>query len=65
MFLCFVAMNSVLMNDVLNNGVDRHDFCELVGLEVIYTIIIWKYSIISIYEKNFVNLMILVFNDRI
>ena len=22
------------MNEVLNNGVGRHDFCELVGLEV-------------------------------
>ena len=27
-------MNSVLMKEVLNNGVNRHDFCELVGLEV-------------------------------
>jgi len=33
-FYYFVAMNSVLMNKVLNNGVDRHDFCELVGIEV-------------------------------
>ena len=33
-FFNFIAMNSVLMKEVLNNGVDRHDFCELVGLEV-------------------------------
>ena len=27
-------MKTVIMNEVLNNGVDRHDFYELVGLEV-------------------------------
>ena len=30
----FITMNSLLMREVLDHGVDRKDFCDLVGLEV-------------------------------
>ena len=32
--LVFITMNSLLMREVLDHGVDRKDFCDLVGLEV-------------------------------
>ena len=42
-------MNSVIMKEVLNNGVDRHDFCELVGLEVC----ILLYILLFVCPKSF------------
>ena len=33
--ITFIAMNSLLMKEVLKENVDRNDFCDLVGPEVI------------------------------
>ena len=30
----FITMNSLLMREILDHGVDRKDFCDLVGPEV-------------------------------